>query len=134
MGRDDRTTDTGMLGSDAENPGAGHETRRTDPAATIGAEDPEAIAAMQARSKTVRGAPPLARESLGGNSGRVRCHTRRAAAGRQESSWPRSLPTADPTRPYRAKQGTATGVGYIRPRHGEQEQKDRQVTTPGPRR
>jgi hypothetical protein len=36
MGRDDRTTDTGMLGSDAENPGPGRDTRQTDrdPAAT----------------------------------------------------------------------------------------------------
>jgi hypothetical protein len=31
MGRDDRTTDTGMLGSDAENPGPGRDTRQTDP-------------------------------------------------------------------------------------------------------
>ena len=44
MDRDDRATDTGMLGSDAENPGPGRDTRRTDPAA--GAEDPEATAAM----------------------------------------------------------------------------------------
>ena len=31
MGRDDSTTDTGMLGSDAENPGPGRDTRQTDP-------------------------------------------------------------------------------------------------------
>ena len=31
MDRDDRTTDTGMLGSDAENPGPGRDTSRTDP-------------------------------------------------------------------------------------------------------
>jgi hypothetical protein len=42
----DRPTDTGMLGSDAENPGPGRDTRRTDPAATIDAEDSEATAAM----------------------------------------------------------------------------------------
>ena len=46
MGRDDRTADTGMLGSDAENPGPGRDTRQTDPAATADAEDPEATAAM----------------------------------------------------------------------------------------
>ena len=46
MERDDSTTDTGMLGSDAENPGPGRDTRRTDPAATPGADDPEATAAM----------------------------------------------------------------------------------------
>ncbi len=31
MDRDDRTTDTGMLGSDAENPGPGRDTHQTDP-------------------------------------------------------------------------------------------------------
>jgi hypothetical protein len=31
MDRDDSTTDTGMLGSDAENPGPGRDTRQTDP-------------------------------------------------------------------------------------------------------
>jgi hypothetical protein len=38
--------DTGMVGSEAENPGPGRDTRRTDPAATADAEDPEATAAM----------------------------------------------------------------------------------------
>ena len=38
--------DTGMVGSEAENPGPGRDTRRTDPAATAGTEDPEGIAAM----------------------------------------------------------------------------------------
>jgi hypothetical protein len=46
MDREDRTTDTGMVGSEAENPGPGRDTRQTDPAATAGAEDPEATAAM----------------------------------------------------------------------------------------
>jgi hypothetical protein len=31
MNRDDRSTDTGMLGSEAENPGPGRDTSRTDP-------------------------------------------------------------------------------------------------------
>ena len=31
MVHDDRTTDTGMLGSDADNPGPGRDTRHTDP-------------------------------------------------------------------------------------------------------
>jgi hypothetical protein len=31
MGHDDHTTDTGMLGSDAEDPGPGRDTRQTDP-------------------------------------------------------------------------------------------------------
>ena len=38
--------DTGMVGSETENPGPGRDTRRTDPAATGGAEDSEATAAM----------------------------------------------------------------------------------------
>jgi hypothetical protein len=48
MDHDDRNTDTGMLGSDAENPGPGRDTRQTDPATTAGAEDPEATAARSA--------------------------------------------------------------------------------------
>ena len=63
MDRDDRATDTGMLGSDAENPGPGRDTRRTDPAA--GAEDPEATAAMSdpdpARTRLGRHEPGPAR-------------------------------------------------------------------------
>jgi hypothetical protein len=44
----DRPTDTGMLGSDAENPGPGRDTRHTDPdpAATTGADDPVTTTAM----------------------------------------------------------------------------------------
>jgi hypothetical protein len=39
--------DTGMVGSETENPGPGRDTSRTDPAAMPGAEeDPEATAAM----------------------------------------------------------------------------------------
>jgi hypothetical protein len=41
-----RDPDTGMVGSETENPGPGRDTRRTDPAATAGVEDPEATAAM----------------------------------------------------------------------------------------
>ena len=46
MDRDDRSTDTGMLGSDAENPGPGRDTRQTNPDAAAGADDPETTAAM----------------------------------------------------------------------------------------
>jgi hypothetical protein len=46
MNRDDRSTDTGMLGSEAENPGPGRDTRQTDPDAAPGADDPETTAAM----------------------------------------------------------------------------------------
>jgi hypothetical protein len=47
MNRDDRPTDTGMLGSDAESPGPGRDTRQTnpDPATTPGADDAETTAA-----------------------------------------------------------------------------------------
>jgi hypothetical protein len=38
--------DTGMVGSETKNPGSGRDSRRTDPAATAGAEDSEATAAM----------------------------------------------------------------------------------------
>jgi hypothetical protein len=40
--------DTGMVGSEAENPGPGGDTRRTDPdpTATTGADDPETTTAM----------------------------------------------------------------------------------------
>jgi hypothetical protein len=38
--------DTGMVGSETENPGPGRDTRQTDPAATAGTDDPEATAAM----------------------------------------------------------------------------------------
>jgi hypothetical protein len=48
MDRDDRITDTGMLGSEAENPGPGRDTRQTDPdpTATTAADDPETTTAM----------------------------------------------------------------------------------------
>jgi hypothetical protein len=48
MERDDRPTDAGMLGSDAEIPGPGRDTRQTDPnpAAATSADDPETTTAM----------------------------------------------------------------------------------------
>ena len=42
----DGQADTGMVGSETENPGPGRDSRRTDPAATADADDPEATAAM----------------------------------------------------------------------------------------
>ena len=41
------------------------------------------IAAMQARSDTVRGAPPRAREGGGGSSSWIRCHS---ASGSRRSA------------------------------------------------
>jgi hypothetical protein len=48
MDHDDPRTDTGMLGSEAENPGPGRDTRRTDPnpAAASGVDDLESTSAM----------------------------------------------------------------------------------------
>jgi hypothetical protein len=43
---DDRTADTGMLGSDTDNPEPGRDTRRTDPAATTGTGHPVTTTAM----------------------------------------------------------------------------------------
>jgi hypothetical protein len=65
MDRDDHTTITGMLGSDAENPGPGRDTRRTNPAATADAEDPQTTTAMSdtdpARTRLGRHEPGPAR-------------------------------------------------------------------------
>ena len=71
MDRDDRTTDTGMLGSDAENPGPGRDTRQTDPdpaetssehpTRTVGMSDsdPERtrLGAQETSSRPLAGAP-----------------------------------------------------------------------------
>jgi hypothetical protein len=47
MDRDNPTTDTGMLGSDAENPGPGRDTRQTDPdPAETSSEHPTRTTAM----------------------------------------------------------------------------------------
>ncbi|MDF2743046.1 MAG: hypothetical protein K0S88_4422, partial [Actinomycetia bacterium] len=47
MDRDDHTTDTGMLGSETENPGPGRDTRQTDPdPAANSSEHPTRTAGM----------------------------------------------------------------------------------------
>jgi hypothetical protein len=48
MDQDDRTADTGIVGSEAENPGPGRDTRQTDPdpAETTAADDPQTTTAM----------------------------------------------------------------------------------------
>jgi hypothetical protein len=48
MDREDSTTDTGMVGSEAENPGPGRDTRQTDPdpTATTTADHPATDTAM----------------------------------------------------------------------------------------
>jgi hypothetical protein len=71
MDHDDRTSDTGMLGSDAENPGPGRDTRQTDPdpaetssehpTRTVGMSDsdPERtrLGAQETGSRPLAGAP-----------------------------------------------------------------------------
>jgi hypothetical protein len=79
MNRDDRTTDTGMLGSDTENPGPGRDTNRTDPdpaaassehpTKTVGmsGSDPERtrLGTQETSGRPLAGAPEDARASSG---------------------------------------------------------------------
>jgi hypothetical protein len=79
MDRDDRTTDTGMLGSDAENPGPGRDTSRADPdPATASSEHPTRTVGMsgadpqrtrlgtqETSGRPLAGAPQDARASSG---------------------------------------------------------------------
>jgi hypothetical protein len=57
--------DTGMVGSETESPGPGRDTRRTNPAATADAEDPQTTTAMSdtdpARTRLGRHEPGPAR-------------------------------------------------------------------------
>jgi hypothetical protein len=59
MNPEDRTTDTGMLGSEAENPGPGRDTRQTDPDAAPGADDPETTSAMPTMTLTGPGSEAM---------------------------------------------------------------------------
>ena len=75
--------DTGMVGSETENPGPGRDTRRTDPTATAGTEDPEAAAAMSD--------PDPARTRLGSHQRGPARHeqlgSRRSAGCLDEPEW-----------------------------------------------
>jgi hypothetical protein len=97
MDRDDRTTDTGMLGSDAENPGPGRDTSRTDPdpAATstehpmrtvgMSGSDPERtrLGSQETSGRPLAGAPQDTPASSGkADTGMVGSETQNPGPGR----------------------------------------------------
>jgi hypothetical protein len=97
MDRDDRTTDTGMLGSDAENPGPGRDTSQTDPdpAATstehptrtvgMSGADPQRtrLGTQETSGRPLAGAPQDAPASSGhADTGMVGSETQNPGPGR----------------------------------------------------
>jgi len=96
MGRDDRTTDTGMLGSDAEDPGPGRDTRQTDldPAETssehptkavgMSGSDPERtrLATQETSGRPLAGAPQDTTASGQADTGMVGSETENPGPGR----------------------------------------------------
>ena len=96
MGRDDHTTDTGMLGSDAENPGPGRDTSRTDPdpaatgsehsTSTVGMSgaDPERtrLGTQETSGRPLAGAPQDTTSSGQADTGMVGSETENPGPGR----------------------------------------------------
>jgi len=96
MGRDDRTTDTGMLGSDAEDPGPGRDTRQTDldPAETssehptkavgISGADPQRtrLGTKETSGRPLAGAPQDTTASGQADTGMVGSETENPGPGR----------------------------------------------------
>jgi hypothetical protein len=96
MDRDDRTTDTGMLGSDAKNPGPGRDTRQTDPdPAATGSEHPTQTVGMsgadpertrlgtqETSGRPLAGAPQDAAASGQADTGMVGSETQNPGPGR----------------------------------------------------
>jgi hypothetical protein len=96
MDRDDRTTDTGMLGSDAENPGSGRDTGRTDPdpAATssehstrtvgMSGSDPERtrLGTQETSGRPLAGAPQDTASSGDADTGMLGSETENPGPGR----------------------------------------------------
>jgi hypothetical protein len=96
MDRDDRSTDTGMLGSDAENPGPGRDTRQTDPdPAATGSEHPTRAVGMsgadpqrtrlgtqETSGRPLAGAPEDAASSGDADTGMVGSETENPGPGR----------------------------------------------------
>ena len=96
MDRDDRSTDTGMLGSDAENPGPGRDTRQTDldPAATssehptrtvgMSGADPQRtrLGTQETSGRPLAGAPQDAASSGEADTGMVGSETENPGPGR----------------------------------------------------
>jgi hypothetical protein len=96
MDRDDRSTDTSMLGSDAENPGPGRDTRQTDrdPAATssehasravgMSGTDPERtrLGTQETSGRPLAGAPQDTTASGQADTGMVGSETENPGPGR----------------------------------------------------
>jgi hypothetical protein len=96
MDRDDRSTDTGMLGSEAENPGPGRDTRQTDPdpAATssehptrtvgMSGSDPERtrLGTQETSGRPLAGAPQDTTPSGQADTGMVGSETQNPGPGR----------------------------------------------------
>jgi hypothetical protein len=96
MDRDDRTTDTGMLGSETENPGPGRDSRQTDPdpAATstehstrtvgMSGSDPERtrLGTQETSSRPLAGAPQAMTSSGQADTGMVGSEAENPGPGR----------------------------------------------------
>ena len=96
MNRDDRTTDTGMLGSETENPGPGRDTSRTDPdpaatstehsTTTVGMSgaDPERtrLGTQETSGRPLAGAPQDTASSGQADTGMVGSETENPGPGR----------------------------------------------------
>jgi hypothetical protein len=96
MDRDDRTTDTGMLGSETENPGPGRDTRQTDPypAATssehptrtvgMSGSDPQRtrLGTQETSGRPLAGAPQDTTSSGEADTGMVGSETENPGPGR----------------------------------------------------
>jgi hypothetical protein len=109
----DRPTDTGMLGSDAENPGPGRDTRQTDPdPAATGSEHPTRTAGMsgadpertrlgtqETSGRPLAGAPQDTTTSGQADTGMVGSETENPGPGRDTH---RTDPTTDADDPEAA--------------------------------
>jgi hypothetical protein len=96
MDRDDRSTDTGMLGSDAESPGPGRDTRQTDldpaetssehPTRTVGmsGSDPQRtrLGTQETSGRPLAGAPQDTTASGQADTGMVGSETENPGPGR----------------------------------------------------
>ena len=120
MDHDDRSTDTGMLGSDAENPGPGRDTSRTDPDPTAASsEHPTKTVGMSGSDpqRTRLGTQETSGRSLAGAPQST------AASGQETRAFRRNGPrislrssrqTGNP-KPWTAASNTKTGSGRISP-------------------
>jgi hypothetical protein len=110
MNPEDRTTDTGMLGSEAENPGPGRDTSRTDPdpAATstehptqtvgMSGADPERtrLGSQETSGRPLAGAPQDTTVSGQADTGMVGSETQNPGPGRDtRQTDPDAAPGAD---------------------------------------